>query len=116
MGIKNIYMEILNISPQILKQLKKDSSCLAKQTLADIRKQLDGQIPISKMVMARRMVNTSNELEIEEVKRAFCILQRYFKMKYGNVQYSESYDKLEHKVVFTISFKTKENYFRPILK
>lgn len=109
-------MEILNISPELLKELKMNSSYVAKRTLKDIRKQLDGQIPISKKVMARRMVNAMNELEIEEVKRAFCILKRYFKMKYGNVQYSENYDELKNQVVFTISFMTKENYFRPLLK
>ena len=109
-------MESLNISSHILKQLKIGSSYLARQTLKDIRKQLGGEIPCGKKIMVCRWVRTMNELEIKEVKRAYCILQRYFKMKYGNVQYSESYDELEHKVVFTISFKTKENYFRPILK
>lgn len=97
---------VFNISPEILKQIKRGSGSLAKYILESSKRQLGGEYPIGKKIAIRRMVRFNNTYEIEETKRAFEILKRYFRMKYGHVLYEEHVNGFE--IYFDIHFKTPE--------
>lgn len=96
--------ELVNISPEAIKQIIRHSSSLAKYILESSKEQLGGGFPPGQRISIRRMVRIDQKYEIEETKRAFGILKRYFRIKYGRVLYEEHTNRFE--MYFDIYFNT----------
>lgn len=96
--------KVFNISPDSLRVIKHNRCLLAKHLLNEAKRGLGGEFLGGKRIIIRRMVCCNDCYVMEVTRQAFDILKRYFRMKFGRVEYEEYSNGFE--MYFTIAFYT----------